>query len=52
MSKLFLVNIDLNGNELDNAVIQPLAVAPQNPQTTTTITLNLDGNLFNNDKLW
>ena len=28
------------------------AVAPQNPQTTTTITLNLDGNLFNNDKLY
>lgn len=27
-------------------------VAPQNPQTTTTITLNLDGNLFNNDKLY
>lgn len=31
MSKLFLVNIDLNGNELDNAVIQPLAAAPANP---------------------
>jgi hypothetical protein len=30
MSKLFLVNIDLNGNEIDNAVIQPLASAPAN----------------------
>lgn len=31
MSKLFLVNIDLNGNEIDNVVLQPLASAPQNP---------------------
>ena len=31
MSKLFLVNIDMNGNEIDNVVIQPLAAAPANP---------------------
>ena len=31
MSKLFLVNVDLNGNEIDNVVLQPLASAPQNP---------------------
>lgn len=31
MSKLFLINIDMNGNEIDNVVIQPLAAAPANP---------------------
>lgn len=31
MSKLFLVNIDMNGNEIQNVVIQPLATAPANP---------------------
>lgn len=29
---LFLTNINLNGNELQNAVIQPLATAPANPK--------------------
>jgi len=29
MSKLVLVNLNLNGNELQNAVIQPLAAAPE-----------------------
>lgn len=31
MSKLVLVNIDMNGNEIQNVVIQPLATAPANP---------------------
>lgn len=31
MSKLFLVNIDMNGNEIRNVVLQPLASAPSNP---------------------
>jgi hypothetical protein len=31
MSKLFLVNIDMHGNEIQNVVLQPLATAPSNP---------------------
>lgn len=31
MSKNILTNLDLNKNEIQNAVIQPLAVAPSNP---------------------
>lgn len=31
MSKLFLVNIDMHGNEIQNVVLQPLATAPANP---------------------
>lgn len=31
MAKLFLVNIDMHGNEIQNVVLQPLAAAPQNP---------------------
>ena len=29
---LYLTNIDLNQNELQNAIVQPLAVAPSNPK--------------------
>lgn len=32
MAKTFLVSINLNGNELQNAVMQPLATAPANPK--------------------
>ena len=31
MSKKFLIDIDLNGNELQNFVVQNLATAPANP---------------------
>lgn len=31
MAKLFLVNIDMHGNEIQNVVLQPLATAPANP---------------------
>ena len=32
MSKKFLTNLDLNKNELQNAVVQPLGTPPQNPK--------------------
>lgn len=32
MSRNVLTNLNLNKNELQNAVIQPLAAAPQNPK--------------------
>ena len=31
MSRKVLTNLDLSKNELQNAVVQPLAVAPSNP---------------------
>lgn len=53
MAKTFLVSINLNGNELQNAVIQPLAAAPSNPKYGQ-IYLNSTDNLiyFWNGTAW
>lgn len=54
MSKLFLVNLDMNGNEIQNVVLQPLATAPQSAtvgrvyfDTTDGVLKTFDGTNWN-----
>lgn len=45
-SKAFLANLNLHGNELQNAVIQPLAAAPASPKLGQIYTNSDDGLLY------
>lgn len=47
-SKAFLANLNLSGNELQNAVIQPLAAPPSNPNPWQVYTNSNDGLLYQN----
>ena len=50
MSKrTFLVNLDLSKNELQNAVIQPLATAPTNPKFGQIYTNSTDKVIYQFD---
>ena len=50
MSKrTFLVNLDLSKNELQNAVIQPLATAPANPKFGQIYTNSTDKVIYQFD---
>lgn len=42
---VYLTNVNLNGNELQNAVIQPLAAAPANPKLGQVYTDSLSGKI-------
>lgn len=42
---VFLTNVNLNGNELQNAVIQPLATAPANPKYGQIYTDSISGRI-------
>lgn len=42
---VFLTNVNLNGNELQNAVIQPLATAPANPKYGQIYTDSVSGKI-------
>lgn len=46
MAKVFLTNINLSGNELQNAVIQPLASAPASPKLGQVYTNSTDNLLY------
>lgn len=46
MSKIMLTNLNLSGNELQNAVIQPLAAAPSNPKLGQVYTNSTDHLLY------
>lgn len=42
---IYLNNVNLNGNELQNAVVQPLAVAPSNPKLGQIFTESTSGKI-------
>lgn len=42
---VYLTNVNLNGNELQNAVIQPLATAPANPKLGQVYTDSVSGKI-------
>ena len=42
MSRSVLTNLDLNKNEIQNAVLQPLATAPANPKQFQVYTNSQD----------
>lgn len=46
MSKKFLTNLDLNKNQIQNAVVQPLASAPANPAQYQIYTNSTDGVIY------
>lgn len=46
MSKKFLTNLDLNKNQIQNAVIQPLASAPANPAQFQIYTNSTDSIIY------
>lgn len=46
MSRKFVTNLDLNKNEIQNAVLQPLAVAPTNPKLAQIYTNSTDKILY------
>ena len=46
MAKKFLTDLDLNKNELQNAVIQPLAAAPSNPKKGQIYTSTTDDMIY------
>lgn len=43
---LYLTNIDLNQNELQNAIVQPLAVAPSNPKLGQIYTNSINSRIM------
>lgn len=49
MSKKILVNLDLMGNQLQNASIQPLAIAPANPKLGQIYYNTTDNKLYSFD---
>lgn len=46
MAKKFLTDLDLNKNELQNAVVQPLAAAPSNPKKGQIYTSTTDDMIY------